>query len=93
MANVYPRVIVIAFDPDDEVQARRDNFRRKFGFTRPEAAVAMEILKGDGREAAAERLGVTAVTVRTHLTHIFEKAGVHRQAELVRRLLECASAD
>ncbi|SEI15229.1 regulatory protein, luxR family [Rhizobium tibeticum] len=42
----------------------------------------MEILKGDGRAAAGVRLGITASTVRAHLSHIFEKTGVRRQAEL-----------
>ncbi len=39
---------------------------------------------GDGK-AAAERHGVSFATARTHLSRIFEKTGVHRQAELVRR--------
>ncbi|MBR0914660.1 hypothetical protein JQ589_32615 [Bradyrhizobium japonicum] len=48
----------------------------------------MEILKGDGREAAVARLGIAATTVRAHLSRIFEKTGVCRQAELVRLLME-----
>ncbi|MEI9423853.1 helix-turn-helix transcriptional regulator [Mesorhizobium sp. Cs1299R1N1] len=92
LARVYPKVIVVAFDLHDEAQARKDIFHRKFGLTRAEAAVALEVLKGDGREAAAARLGLSAGTVRTHLMHIFEKAGVHRQAELVRILLDSTIA-
>lgn len=91
LARAYPNVIVVAFDPRDEVQARTDNFRRKFGPTRAETTVALEILNGDGRDASAARIGVTAATVRTHLTHIFEKTAVHRQAELVRLLMSMKS--
>ncbi|CAN7493384.1 helix-turn-helix transcriptional regulator [Mesorhizobium sp. LjRoot246] len=64
----------------------KEYLRGRFGLTRAEAEVAWEILKGDGRNAAAARLGIAATTVRAHLTSIFEKTGVRRQAELVRLL-------
>ncbi|AGB73841.1 transcriptional regulator, LuxR family (plasmid) [Rhizobium tropici CIAT 899] len=62
----------------------KEYLRNRSGLTRAEADVAWEILKGDGRDAAATRLGIAAATMRAHLTHIFEKTGVRRQAELVR---------
>lgn len=65
---------------------------RRFGLTNAEVAVALEIFRGDGREAAATRLGISMTTVRAHLSHIFEKTGVRRQAELVRLLTECGRA-
>jgi hypothetical protein len=49
---------------------------------------ALEIARGDGRKAAATRLDIAVTTARTHLTHIFEKTGVRRQAELVRLLMD-----
>jgi DNA-binding CsgD family transcriptional regulator len=55
--------------------------------TPAEADFALEIVKGDGRAAAAARFGISVGTARTHLTHIFDKTGVRRQAELVRLLL------
>ncbi len=75
--------ILIVSDPESERRARKDKLRRHLGLTNAEADVALEIVKGGGREAVAARLGVSLSTVRTHLSHIFEKAGVHRQAELV----------
>ncbi|MER8610485.1 helix-turn-helix transcriptional regulator [Mesorhizobium sp. M0435] len=65
----------------------KENMRRQFGLTKAEADVAAEVLKGGGRDAVAAQLGVSVTTVRTHLTHIFEKTGVRRQAELVSILL------
>jgi DNA-binding CsgD family transcriptional regulator/PAS domain-containing protein len=62
---------------------------KRFGLTKAETEVALAIVKGDGRKAAAARLGISTTTVRTHLSHIFEKTGVRRQAELV-RLLMCS---
>ena len=49
-----------------------------------EHAIRMaEIIKGDGIQAAADRLGVSLATARTHLRHVFDKTGTQRQAELV----------
>jgi DNA-binding CsgD family transcriptional regulator len=62
--------------------------RSRFGLTCAEANLAIEITRGDGRKAAAARLGIAVTTARTHLTHIFEKTGVRRQAELVRLVLQ-----
>ncbi|KAA0573520.1 helix-turn-helix transcriptional regulator [Azospirillum sp. B21] len=58
-----------------------------FGLTPAEAALALEILVGDGLQACAGRLGISQTTARTHLGHVFEKTGTRRQAELVRLLL------
>jgi DNA-binding CsgD family transcriptional regulator len=58
----------------------------QWGLTMAEARLAMEMLRGDGRAAAAERCGISVNTARTHLGRIFEKAGVQRQAELIRRM-------
>jgi DNA-binding CsgD family transcriptional regulator/PAS domain-containing protein len=67
----------------------KEYLRRRFGLTLAEANVALEVLNGDGRGAVAARLGISMTTVRTHLSSIFEKTGVRRQAELVRLLMRC----
>lgn len=64
-----------------------DQLRLTYGLTRAEALLAIEIAKGDGKRAAADRRGIAFSTARTHLSHIFEKTGVNRQAELVRLVL------
>ncbi len=83
-----PVAILMVTDPEREQRVRKEDLRRRFGLTPAEADVALEILKGDGRDASAARLGIAATTVRAHLSHIFEKTGVHRQAELVRLLMQ-----
>lgn len=70
---------------DSTVMERR--LRQRFGLTKAEVQVALALLEGGGRSAVAERLYISDTTVRTHLMHIFEKTGVHRQAELVRLLM------
>lgn len=77
-------LIVEASAPTPRDGAQR--LRLSYGLTEAEARFAEEILKGDGKRAAAERCGITYATARTHLSRIFEKTGVHRQAALVRLL-------
>jgi DNA-binding CsgD family transcriptional regulator len=79
---------VLVSDPETKVRARVEDLRERFGFTPAEAAFALEIVKGDGRQATADRLGITVGTARSHLSKIFDKTGVRHQAELVRLLLQ-----
>ncbi len=58
--------------------------QQRYGLTPAEARLALEMAQGDGKTAAAERLGISFSTARSHLSRIFDKTGVRRQAELVR---------
>jgi DNA-binding CsgD family transcriptional regulator/GAF domain-containing protein len=83
-----PVAIVLVSDPERELQSSIESLRERFGLTPAEATFALEIAKGDGRQATADRLGITVGTARSHLSKIFDKTGVTRQAELVRLLLK-----
>jgi DNA-binding CsgD family transcriptional regulator len=83
-----PTANVLASDSEAEVRARIECLRDRFGLTKAEAAFALEIVKGDGRQAAADRLGISVATARSHLSRIFDKTGSRRQAELVHQLLQ-----
>ncbi len=63
-----------------------------YGLTRAEAGVALAVVEAGGLARAASRLGISRSTARTHLQHVFQKTGVHRQAELVRLLLTLSPA-
>jgi DNA-binding CsgD family transcriptional regulator len=82
-----PLALLLISDPQRDRNDRITGLQQRFGLTFAEASFALEIIKGDGRAAAAARSGITVGTARTHLEHIFEKAGVRRQAELVHLLL------
>jgi DNA-binding CsgD family transcriptional regulator len=56
--------------------------REAFGLTRAEAEVAARAGQGEEVARIAEALGITQGTTRLHLHRVFEKTGVHRQAEL-----------
>lgn len=59
-----------------------------YGLTQAEAKLAAQLAGGGGLEEAAERLGISIHTTRTHLKAIFAKTGARRQSELVSMLLQ-----
>ena len=65
--------------------------RDVFGLTRAEAEVAARAAQGEEVARIAEGLGITSGTTRLHLHRVFEKTGVHRQAELALVLARLAA--
>ena len=82
-----PAWVIFVCDPDAQTTAPREILRQVFEFTPAEATLAMELANGLSLDEAAEILGIRRNTARTHLRAIFAKAGVARQAELVRLVL------
>ena len=78
-----PAALVHVAVPEAQRRTRIQRLVDTYRLTRAEADVAVEIARGDGRAAVAKRLGIRETTVRSHLTAIFDKIGVHRQSELV----------
>jgi DNA-binding CsgD family transcriptional regulator len=89
---VRPRAILFITEPEEAAVVRSEDLRRDFGLTPAEAGFTREVLKADGLKAAADRLGISLTTARTHLAHVFDKTGTHRQAELVRLILRTQPA-
>jgi DNA-binding CsgD family transcriptional regulator len=89
---VRPRAILFITDPGEASVVRRESLRQDFGLTPAEAGFTREVLKADGLKAAADRLGISLTTARTHLAHVFDKTGTRRQAELVRLVLQSQPA-
>ena len=86
-----PVAAIFATDPDSPAATLVARVRKQFGLTVAESAFAIEIIKGDGVQAAADRLSIARSTARTHLSRIFDKTGKRRQAEVVALLLRLAS--
>jgi DNA-binding CsgD family transcriptional regulator len=82
-----PMAVIFVNDPDKVSKPTAVQLREKFRMTPAEANFAVEILRGDGIQAAADRLSISRGTARTHLSRIFDKTGTRRQAELVRALI------
>lgn len=63
-----------------------ERLRKLFGLTRREAALTIMLARGLSLADAARDLGIADQTARAYLRQIFQKCGVTRQAELVRRI-------
>lgn len=79
-----PAALLHVSAPEEARRERIAQLTAEHGLTPAEAAVAIEAAKGDGRAAVAARLGIRETTVRSHLSAIFDKLDIHRQAELTR---------
>ena len=79
--------VVFVTDPEQGRKSRAELLASRWGFTPAECDVAERLATGADLDRIATELGITLHTVRGHLKHVFSKAGVHRQAELVARLL------
>ncbi|MEO6215600.1 MAG: LuxR C-terminal-related transcriptional regulator [Sphingomonas sp.] len=58
-----------------------------YDLTVAEADIAAHIVMGASVASAAEARGITENTAKTHLKSIYEKIGVNRQSQLVRRVM------
>lgn len=81
------KALALIIDPEQEPEPPKMLIRRLFGLTNAEADVALRVMRGDGLKPISADLALSRATVNTHLQHIFDKTGTHRQAELVRLLL------
>jgi DNA-binding CsgD family transcriptional regulator len=80
--------IVFVKEPKERPLPSREQIQALFDLTPAQAALAREILLGDGAQAAAARLGISHATARSHLLQVFDRTGTSRQAELVRLILQ-----
>ncbi len=87
-----PAAVVFVTDPGRNPQRVDAQLRQSFGLTPAETKFALEVAKGDGLKASADRIGISLATARTHLAHVFAKTDVRRQAELT-RLIGALSVD
>jgi len=81
-----PAAVLFITDPERHVEAG-DLWRRLFGFTPAETALAARLADGTDLADAADELHITVGTARVHLKRLFDKTETHRQAELLRTLL------
>ncbi len=82
-----PSAIVFVADAQSTAAAPEQKLRVLFGLTPAEARVAQALFDGLSPREASEALNLSFNTVRVHLTRIFDKTGVNRQAELVRLMM------
>lgn len=79
--------MVVVADPEHESDTAPALLRRHYGLTPGETEIAVMVLNGGGVKDIAERMSLSQATVKTHLQHVFDKTGTHRQADLILLLL------
>lgn len=84
LGGARPTAIVLAGAPGVAPTASATTLRALYRLTPAEATIAAAIGGGRPLTDAAADLGISPLTARTHLKRVFDKTGVHRQAELVR---------
>ncbi len=88
-STVAPFAASCAVFMQDPVQAPLmpgEAFARLHGLTGGELRVLLALANGLGGKEAADMLGISEPTVRSHLQHIFSKTGTSRQATLLQLL-------
>ncbi len=82
-----PGKMVVYRDAGQELDVSEENLQALFELTAAEARLGRLMIKGLSIDEAAQVLGVSRNTLRTHLRSLFSKTNTSRQADLVRELL------
>jgi DNA-binding CsgD family transcriptional regulator/PAS domain-containing protein len=84
-------VVIFVIQTDAGDAAAIAVFTERFGLTAQETRVLQTVVEVGGVPAAADVLGISPATARTHVTSIFDKSGVRRQTDLIRLLTQMKS--
>ncbi len=79
--------ILVSFNDEQLLKRRIAVAQGIYGLSAAQAQLAILVAAGLDLAAAAENLGVTVNTVRTHLQRMFDRTGAHSQSALVGLLL------
>jgi DNA-binding CsgD family transcriptional regulator len=79
-----PAVAVLIKDPQVERFDGLPDFAGAYDLTNAETRLIGLLTAGQGLFEAAEKLGITKNTARTHMRNIYSKVGTHRQSDLIR---------
>lgn len=86
LAPLAASVAVFTQDPVQAPLMPGEAFARLHGLTGGELRVLLALSQGLGGLEAADMLGISEATVRTHLQRIYSKTGTTKQADLLRLL-------
>lgn len=78
---------VIVVDPAARPRVAPDLAAAALGLTPAEGRVAVALATGQTVAGIADALGCAESTVRMHLKRVYRKQGIHKQTELVQRVL------
>lgn len=96
-ADKFSRKVIAAFDnaetstekfKRDSFACKEDSFIDRWNLTNREGEVLALLTRGMNRKEIASELCASQNTIKTHISHIYEKAEVHSIAELLRKMAE-----
>ncbi|SDH70134.1 transcriptional regulator, LuxR family [Variovorax sp. OV700] len=90
LAPFAASVAVFVQDPIQAPPMPGEAFARLHKLTGGERRVLLALSQGLGGMEAADMLGISEATVRTHLQHMYSKTGTSRQSDLLRLLSNSA---
>jgi DNA-binding NarL/FixJ family response regulator len=76
------RQVINRFTAEDRTRSRREALARLTGLTGREREVLVEIGRGFANAEIAARLHMSEATVKTHVSHLFEKLGATNRVQL-----------
>lgn len=79
-----PAAAIFVQDPLAEAPTSGEGFAKLYGLTHGELRVLLVMLPGLAVKDAADMLGISEATAKTHLQHIHAKTGISKQTELMR---------
>lgn len=79
-------VALIYDEQNDHHPDLPDDLARAYGLSKAEVRVCKTLLAGKTAQEAADSLNISPNTVKTHLSRIFHKTGVHSQSALLHLL-------
>lgn len=79
--------LLVTFDDDERLIRQLEGAAKVFGLSRAQAKLVDQLFQGKDIATAAQTLGVSPNTAKTHLQRIYDKTGVRAQPALVRLLL------
>lgn len=80
--------LLIITDPESKDMQGIELIAKRWGFTKLEATIARQLLKGQSLRQIAEELNLALSTVQWYSKQLMQKVGVNRQAELCIALLK-----
>ena len=83
-------MLLVTFDNEHAKAAQLDQAQQLFNLSPAQARLAGLVLTGVDLPQAAEQLGVTLNTVKTHLQRLFDKTDARSQLALISKLLGVA---
>ena len=82
-----PAAVLFIGDSEASTRPSVEHLAAVYGLTQAEARLTAQVVDGRNLTEAADVLGISPNTAKYHLKAVYDKVGVSRQAQLVRRVL------